>query len=522
MHKLTAGRVRPDVADGAGAHDAGMLQLSRWSGEFSDPGLEREFRSEYAADSQRHARAVLLWAGGLYLLVLLNDFTRLGWSMELLARVPLRLLVTATALFAAWRIAATLDTRTHDRWLGVFGLLVVASYTAINFITYTPGVIVQVSMVVLTLAAFVGLPAAFRWNAIVGGACVAVFTGTMVWFREASFIGMGIMLGFTALSSGLLVRRMNVLRRRAFHAWRGEREARDALTEAAAAFRELFTAAPVPFVLARTHDGQLLRANELALQVLQIRPAELPALHADDLVATDEDRTALKEMFARDRFVDRVAVRALRRDGSTFDVLVSARRVRCDGESCVLIGFTDVSELKRLERELYHQAAVDMLTGLANRRSFLDQLARAFAQARRQAQPLSVLYLDLDHFKLVNDRYGHAAGDEVLKSFADAVGQQVRAGDLVGRIGGEEFAVLLPDAGAAEAAEVAERIRAAVAGREIRTAAAQVPVTVSIGLASLGPEHGDPQRLLDDADAALYAAKQAGRNRVERAGRAGP
>ena len=199
-------------------------------------------------------------------------------------------------------------------------------------------------------------------------------------------------------------------------------------------------------------------------------------------------------------------------------MLTSARRVRYNGEWCALIGFTDVSELKRLERELYRQAAVDMLTGLANRRSFLSQLGRAFAQARRQGQPLSLLYLDVDHFKLINDRYGHAAGDEVLKAFAEVVAQQVRSADLVGRIGGEEFAVLLPDADGAQAAEVAARVRRAVAEREIDTGAATLKVTVSIGLATLQAGHEHPDRLLEDADGALYVAKQRGRNRVEQAG----
>lgn len=495
-----------------------MLQLSRWSGEFSDPSLEAEFRAEYAADSQRHARAALLAGGALYLLVLLNDVTRLDWSTALLIRVPLRLVVTATALCAIWRVMRTLDTRVHDRWLGIFGFAVLVSYTVINFVTYTPGVIVQVSMVVLTLAAFVGLPASFAWNAAVGFSAVVTFTGTMVWFREASMIGMGIMLSFTGFSAALLVRYVNSLRRRAYFAWRGERAARDALADAVQSLRDLFTAAPVPFALARVHDGLILQVNEIGMNVLQLQSADLPGLKADTLVASDEERAALREMMVRDRFVDRYPLRVCRRDGSELDVLASARRIRYHGESCALIGFTDVSELKRLERELYQQAAVDVLTGLANRRSFLSQLGRAFAQARRQGQPLSLLYLDLDHFKLVNDRYGHAAGDEVLKTFARVVAQQVRAADLVGRLGGEEFAVLLPDADDAQATEVAERVRQAVAACQIDTGAATVRVTVSIGLASLQPQHDAPDRLLEDADGALYAAKQHGRNRVERAG----
>ena len=129
---------------------------------------------------------------------------------------------------------------------------------------------------------------------------------------------------------------------------------------------------------------------------------------------------------------------------------------------------------------------------------------------------MAVLMLDIDHFKSINDTYGHANGDLALKAFAATVQQNLRENDLIGRLGGEEFAVLLYGCLPGEAARVAERIRASVAASAIDTdVGATITPTVSIGLVEARPGAKDIERLLKDADAALYAAKAAGRNRVE-------
>jgi diguanylate cyclase (GGDEF)-like protein len=164
---------------------------------------------------------------------------------------------------------------------------------------------------------------------------------------------------------------------------------------------------------------------------------------------------------------------------------------------------------------LVHKTAAmtDLLTGLFNRRAFLEAADRLIVQRGRRSLPVSVLLFDLDHFKSINDRFGHAVGDEALKVFARAASENMRATDIVGRLGGEEFVAILPG-NAAEAKLVAERVRAAfqIAGMEI--ASHRMGATVSIGLAStLAPVEIDP--LLARADAALYRAKNNGRNRIE-------
>lgn len=168
----------------------------------------------------------------------------------------------------------------------------------------------------------------------------------------------------------------------------------------------------------------------------------------------------------------------------------------------------------RLEAELRRLASTDPLTGAANRRHFMEQAAREIDRARRYALPLAAMMLDLDRFKVVNDELGHGAGDEVLRAFADAVRSLVRQTDLVGRLGGEEFAVLLPHTDVAGAMVLAERIREHVRGTPVETRAAPVRVTVSIGVAALDHSDLTADDLIRRADDALYSAKRTGRDRV--------
>ena len=159
-----------------------------------------------------------------------------------------------------------------------------------------------------------------------------------------------------------------------------------------------------------------------------------------------------------------------------------------------------------------HDAFHDPLTGLPNRRAAGERLAASRAHALRQGEPLSVLMLDIDHFKRVNDVHGHADGDRVLVALARALREELRAGDLAARHGGEEFLVVLPASDTAQARDAAERIRAHVQGLPLPLADATLSVTISIGVATL---HADEpcDALLARADAALYRAKAGGRNR---------
>ena len=161
------------------------------------------------------------------------------------------------------------------------------------------------------------------------------------------------------------------------------------------------------------------------------------------------------------------------------------------------------------------RAATDGLTGLPNKRAVTDAMKRLFAQASATASPLGLLLIDLDHFKQINDQWGHPVGDQVLASVGAVLRSVLRAGDFAGRNGGEEFAVLLPDTGIPAALEIAERIRVAIA--EISLPGADASVTASLGVVGFPAHATTLDRLERLADAALYIAKREGRNRVQRA-----
>jgi diguanylate cyclase (GGDEF)-like protein/PAS domain S-box-containing protein len=164
--------------------------------------------------------------------------------------------------------------------------------------------------------------------------------------------------------------------------------------------------------------------------------------------------------------------------------------------------------------ELQHQATVDSLTQLLNRRSWLEQSQRIAAMADRTGRPLAVILLDADHFKHINDTYGHDVGDLVLQTISQIVQQTVRRSDIVGRYGGEEFIILLPETNAPTAFQIAERIRTIVANHTVAIKHQQVGMTCSLGLAAAPAGRLDLATLLTQADRALYEAKHAGRNCV--------
>jgi len=167
-----------------------------------------------------------------------------------------------------------------------------------------------------------------------------------------------------------------------------------------------------------------------------------------------------------------------------------------------------------LIKELELQASRDTLTGLVNRRYLLAEANQQLQAAHHASQTLALLIIDLDHFKQINDQYGHLAGDEVLVAVVDALKRNLRTGDCLGRLGGEEFALLMPKTTQAEAVETAERLRQAAAAQQIKLQGQPLRQTVSIGIALLQKEDTSLSSLMHRADLAMYAAKTQGRNRV--------
>ncbi len=193
-----------------------------------------------------------------------------------------------------------------------------------------------------------------------------------------------------------------------------------------------------------------------------------------------------------------------------------------DGRTVRMEIATDITTLKNSEQKLLaakilaeQRASQDELTSLNNRRAFFDQGKQLFKQARRYQQHVSVIMIDIDHFKNINDNHGHTVGDSVLKTIARLLQKTIREVDILARIGGEEFAIILPQTAIEEASNLAERIRQRIEAERIQHNTLQINITASFGIAACMAEEDDLEKMLTKADDALYIAKKKGRNQVK-------
>ena len=252
-------------------------------------------------------------------------------------------------------------------------------------------------------------------------------------------------------------------------------------------------------------------------RVLGYEPHEIEGRTAESYYPQSSDRDAFKAAILDKGEVSDFPGQMVRRDGTVIDISISSHALYDQaGNFAGVEGiYRDVTQRKNLERDLHRLATTDMLTGLSNRRAFLEKAESAYAHSTRNNEPLTLLMLDLDHFKTINDQFGHLEGDRALVAFANAIKSQLRASDAVGRLGGEEFAVLLPLTSTGEALEVAQRILDTVQALQLYDEAGRsYGITTSLGLSAYRPFDRSLRDMLDRADQALYQAKRQGRNRI--------
>jgi diguanylate cyclase (GGDEF)-like protein/PAS domain S-box-containing protein len=203
-------------------------------------------------------------------------------------------------------------------------------------------------------------------------------------------------------------------------------------------------------------------------------------------------------------------------DGRRIPILKTVTSINLNGRKHLLESFLDITQLKLLQDKLEILATTDPLTGIFNRRHFIEMSTKEFIRARRTQTPLSIAMIDIDNFKNINDRYGHTVGDLVLKELISICKDNLRPYDILGRLGGEEFAITAVSCTLQEAYNVSERLRKRIAKHIIQANGKDISIKISVGVAELSGDEKSWDSLLYRADQALYLAKKAGRNRVKK------
>jgi diguanylate cyclase (GGDEF)-like protein/PAS domain S-box-containing protein len=271
-------------------------------------------------------------------------------------------------------------------------------------------------------------------------------------------------------------------------------------------------------------DGKFSYANVKFNEIFGYCAEEVRGLGVLDIViACDRPRVAenIQKRLHAESATPKYVFRGLRKNGEAIDVEVHISTMEIGGKPALIGLLMDVTERTRAEHEvqvlqekLRDQSTHDALTGLYNRRYLEDTLGQELVSAKRHGYQVSVIMSDVDHFKAVNDRYGHLAGDEVLRVFGALLKRHARGSDVYCRYGGEEFLLVLPQMTQDSAVERAEQLRKALVAGPIPSGAFAIEVTASFGVATYPGDGRTGDELIAAADHALYAAKAAGRNRV--------
>ncbi|KAF1854074.1 hypothetical protein Lal_00005291 [Lupinus albus] len=271
---------------------------------------------------------------------------------------------------------------------------------------------------------------------------------------------------------------------------------------------------PIGVSVSRRDDGCIIFVNTRFAELIGLPRERLIGSRARDYYLDSHQRLRVLERLRGGGGVTNMEVQFRRADGSPFWTLFTVNQAVIQGTAVNLAWIYDYTERRSMEEALRDMASRDPLTGIFNRRSFMDMARAQLARAHRFHEPLSVFVLDVDHFKRINDSFGHATGDDALRMVAAGCQAILREYDILGRLGGEEFVVVLPGATADESRVVAERVRRHLARMPIEAPDGTFRLTVSIGIAGLEGATDTLERAIHRADLALYRAKHLGRNLV--------
>ena len=284
------------------------------------------------------------------------------------------------------------------------------------------------------------------------------------------------------------------------------------LEESETRFKQLADAAFEGVII--IEDGIIIDSNQAAASMYGEESIDrLIGMEMLDLIDDDYKSRAIDHMHRVSK--KKYDARHVRCDGRKFPVEIQEREIKLQDKTYQVLAIRDVTQQKQVEMQLQDLANTDPLTGINNRRHFFQLADKELARTVRYQSDLSILMLDIDNFKSINDNFGHSIGDQVIKSAADTLTSLLRENDIVGRLGGEEFAALLPGTAIRPGHDAAERIRKTVSETAIPVAGKQIRFTVSIGVAQYKSEDDNIDSIINRADSALYEAKKSGRNQVK-------
>ena len=268
-------------------------------------------------------------------------------------------------------------------------------------------------------------------------------------------------------------------------------------------------------------NGDIISWNMAAEKIFGYTQSEVLGHYVHDILPATHLREKAHKAFCKFKQTGsgpligkQLQVEGLKKNGDIVHVLFSPNVIEVKGELFVFAFIRDISNIMSLQDKLARLATTDELTNILNRRAFFQLAEPAFAMSKRHEEPFSLLMIDIDFFKRINDQYGHLTGDIALKTCTQNISRMIRQEDIFGRIGGEEFCLAMVKTRQEVALQLAERIRHETENLTIKTPEAQFKLTVSIGVATLLPEDHSLLVLQGRSDKALYQAKDTGRNRV--------
>lgn len=278
--------------------------------------------------------------------------------------------------------------------------------------------------------------------------------------------------------------------------------------------RAILDASPFPIIVSTIADHRVMYLNKDAAKLFGFQQETAHGQPEPDIFVDPTDRDTVMDILEKVGEVDDYDAELKTAERKMFPALVSAKPMDFEGTPSVFLSFNDITKRKQMETQLIRMATTDALTGISNRKNFFDIGEREFKLAARYEKPISVLMIDIDYFKQFNDAFGHDLGDQVLTRLGSVLVDTLRDTDIFGRIGGEEFAAVLPETDLNGALEVAERLRTNVESNKLEHEGETLTITVSVGVSQFSSKDGTLPATLKRADVAMYEAKHAGRNRV--------